>query len=124
MKLYGSGPCDNSVTQIFDTKIIGYDLTTNAYSEGTADQNGKTVGNVRFWKRCTDSEFKMLNKLALDLKAERGKVYDTVTGSVLIVSERKFCPSCTDVISQFKTMFPKVDCTLIDNVSARTKDSD
>ncbi|AXG75223.1 hypothetical protein DVK85_04525 [Flavobacterium arcticum] len=71
------------------------------------------VGN---YLRITDSEYRMLNKLALTLKpnAVLGYIYVDVVGNLKIVSENIFCVSCQNAIKQFNQMFPNVNITLID----------
>ncbi len=73
-------------------------------------------GSTGSWERITDSEYRMLNKLADDLGAQSGNVYSGVTGSVKIVSENPYCKSCQGVIKQFNDMFPNVEIILIDGV--------
>ncbi|MFJ1327569.1 deaminase domain-containing protein [Capnocytophaga canimorsus] len=58
----------------------------------------------------------MLNKLAKDLGAEKGKIYAHITGELKIVSERVYCASCQGVIQQFNEMFPNVKLILVDGV--------
>lgn len=66
------------------------------------------------WMRTTDSEYKMLNRLAKELGAVKGKVYKEITGEIKIISERPYCPSCTGIIQQFNEMYPNVNLILID----------
>jgi hypothetical protein len=66
------------------------------------------------WLRTTDSEYKMLNKLASDLKATPGGKYPNVTGELKIVSENPYCASCQGIIQQFNEMFPNVKLILVD----------
>lgn len=66
------------------------------------------------WLRVTDSEYKMLSDLAKKLGANKGEVYPNVTGELKIVSENKYCPSCSGVISQFNKMFPNLKLILVD----------
>ncbi len=68
------------------------------------------------WLRNTDSEYKMLNRLAFDLGATPGNTYLNVNGSLTIVSEFTYCASCQGIIQQFNTMFPNINLTLIDGV--------
>ncbi|MFJ1431439.1 hypothetical protein ACILE2_11660 [Capnocytophaga canimorsus] len=58
----------------------------------------------------------MLNKLAKDLRAEKGKIYAHITGELKIVSENPYCTYCQAVIQQFNEMFPNVKIILIDGV--------
>ena len=67
----------------------------------------------RSWLRNTDSEYKMLNKLAEDLG---GKYNPNIKGEIKIISELPYCNSCTGVIQQFNEMFPNVKIILIDGV--------
>lgn len=66
------------------------------------------------WLRITDSEYRMLNKLAEDLGAVKGGKYPNVVGELKIASELPYCVSCTGVIQQFNEMFPNVKLILID----------
>jgi hypothetical protein len=68
------------------------------------------------WLRNTDSEYKMLNKLAEDLGAVRGGKYPNINGEIKIVSELEYCNSCQGVIQQFNEMFPKIKLILVDGV--------
>ncbi|GIM58153.1 deaminase domain-containing protein [Capnocytophaga canimorsus] len=58
----------------------------------------------------------MLNKLAKDLGAEKGKIYAHITGELKIVSENPYCTSCQGVIQQFNKMSPNVKLILVDGV--------
>ncbi|VEJ19064.1 deaminase domain-containing protein [Capnocytophaga canimorsus] len=73
-----------------------------------------TKGNT--WLRITDSEYRMLNDLAKDLGAKQGGVYPHITGEIKIVSEFKYCDSCTGVIQQFNKMFPNIKLILVDGI--------
>lgn len=75
-----------------------------------------TGSNGNEWLRITDSEYRMLNKFADEYGAVSGGVYPDITGSLKIVSENPYCPSCQGVIQQFHEMFPNVDLILVDGV--------
>jgi len=97
-KMWRSGEADPEVEpQIFDAIEV----------EGSG-------GNS--WLRNTDSEYKMLNQLADDLGGVSGNTYPNISGSLKIVSERPYCPSCQGVIQQFHEMFPNIDLILVDGV--------
>ena len=66
------------------------------------------------WLRNTDSEYKMLNKLADDLGGKAGGKYPNISGELKIVSENPYCKSCQGIIQQFNEMFPEVKLILID----------
>lgn len=68
------------------------------------------------WSRNTDSEYRMLNKLALLLKpnAKLGEKYFEFTGTLKIISENAYCTSCQGIIQQFNNMFPEINIVLID----------
>ncbi|MFT3737197.1 MAG: deaminase domain-containing protein [Breznakibacter sp.] len=66
------------------------------------------------WLRITDSEYRMLNKLASDLGAVKGGKYPNITGELKIISENPYCASCSGVIQQFNEMFPNIKLILID----------
>ena len=81
--------------------------------------------NLRFTKYCIlsgdrlrirDSKYKMLNQLANDLGGDKGQSYLDIKGTLKIVSENTYCPSCLGVIQQFNKMFPNVKLKLIDGV--------
>jgi hypothetical protein len=93
-KLWESGPFVNGEPQIFDAIEV-------AGSDG-----------VKFLRN-TDSEYKMLNKLASDLVGVKGQRYIDVTGELKIVSELSFCSSCRGVIKQFNEMFPNVKLIVV-----------
>ena len=126
------------------TKIKQHRITVNqpgggnyGYLEGTV--NGKAVDSKMFrsgqvlesepqiftaievegagggtWLRNTDSEYKMLNKLADDLGGKAGGKYPNISGELKIVSENPYCKSCQGIIQQFNEMFPEVKLILID----------
>jgi hypothetical protein len=68
----------------------------------------------RSWLRNTDSEYKMLNKLASDLGGTSGAVRTSVTGEIKIISELPYCASCQGIIQQFNEMFPNIKLILVD----------
>lgn len=76
----------------------------------------EATGSSGSWVRITDSEYRMLNQLASDLKAVKGGKYPDVTGTLKIVSENPYCTSCQGVIQQFSDMFPNIEITLIDGI--------
>jgi hypothetical protein len=63
--------------------------------------------------RNTDSEYKMLNQLAYELRGVKGKVYTNITGELKIVSELPFCASCRSVVRQFNEMFPNIKLIVV-----------
>lgn len=66
------------------------------------------------WLRITDSEYRMLNKLASDLGAVKGETYPNIIGELKIISENQYCASCKGIIQQFNEMYPNVKLILID----------
>lgn len=76
----------------------------------------EATGNSGTWQRITDSEYRMLNKLAHDLGGQAGNRYPGIAGSLKIVSENPYCQSCQGVIKQFNDMFPDIEIILIDGV--------
>ncbi|WP_318345421.1 deaminase domain-containing protein [Flagellimonas baculiformis] len=97
-KVWKSGPANTDIEpQIFDAIHV-------------TGSNGTT------WLRNTDSEYKMLNKLADDLGGVKGKTYSDVTGTLKIVSENPYCASCQGIIQQFSEMFPNIEIILIDGI--------
>ncbi len=97
-----SGPKDVTISEVFDP--------LNVNSKQQIDGEGG-------WLRNTDSEFKILNRLANQLGAEKGGVYPEVTGEITIVSERNFCPSCEGVINQFQQMYPNVKVNTVNGTN-------
>lgn len=73
-------------------------------------------GSKGTWLRITDSEYRMLNDLAKELKGVKGESYPQIVGRLKIVSENPYCKSCQGVIQQFSDMFPNIEITLIDGV--------
>ena len=71
------------------------------------------VGN---WSRITDSEYRMLNRLAKYLKpeAQLGDVFEDIKGTIKIISENPYCLSCQGIVQQFNEMFPNLNIILID----------
>ncbi|MCX2583772.1 deaminase domain-containing protein [Pedobacter sp. MR22-3] len=70
------------------------------------------------WSRITDSEYRMLNKLALNLEpnAQLGAVFNNYIGTIKVVSERAYCTSCQGAIKQFNSVFPNIKLILIDAI--------
>jgi hypothetical protein len=66
------------------------------------------------WLRTTDSEYKMLNKLASDLGGTPGVVKSNIYGEIKIISENPYCASCQGIIQQFNQMFPNIKLILVD----------
>jgi TANFOR domain-containing protein len=64
------------------------------------------------------SEYKMLNWMAKQLKADAqlGRVYTDVVGELKIVSKLDYCPSCRGIIKQFNEMFPNVKLILFNGL--------
>lgn len=66
------------------------------------------------WLRITDSEYRMLNKLASELGGVKGSKYPNISGELKIVSENKYCASCAGIIQQFHDMYPNIKLILVD----------
>jgi Pretoxin HINT domain/The BURPS668_1122 family of deaminases len=75
------------------------------YSQGSGSNS---------WLRITDSEYRMINKLASDLGAVKGGKYPVIRGELKIISELPYCTSCQGVIQQFNEMFPNIKLILVD----------
>ena len=58
----------------------------------------------------------MLNRLANELGAEKGRVYGKMQGELKIISELEYCKSCIRIIQQFNEMFPNIKLILVDGV--------
>jgi hypothetical protein len=99
-------------------------ISGKAFSEvgvsGKALRNG-TVGNpvnrlfstsnVGGFSRAFDSEVKLLESFARQFSRNT-----SVKGVLKIVSERQFCGSCSNVVSQFQKMFPNVTVKIINGI--------
>jgi hypothetical protein len=96
-----SGAADD-ITEVFDAVPVN---------------SQQVIGGEGAWMRTTDSEFKMLNRLANELNAVKGQNYPLITGELKIISERPYCPSCQGVIQQFHEMFPNVKLILVDGAN-------
>ncbi len=59
---------------------------------------------------------KQVIKLADDLGGVKGQIYPNVNGTLKIVSENPYCPSCQGVIQQFNEMYPNINLILVDGV--------
>lgn len=99
--MVGSGAPDKGINQIFEASSVN---------------KAQILGGEGGWIRNTDSEYKMLNRLANDLGATKGETYCDTQGTLKIVSERPYCPSCQNVIKQFNDMYPNVKLILVDGV--------
>lgn len=80
--------------RIFDTKKVNSD---------------DIINGPNAYNRAVDTEAKMLEDIAHQLGYNGKAVDKTVTGNVYLATERFSCASCTDVINQFKEMFPNVN---------------
>lgn len=72
--------------------------------------------NGKSWLRNTDSEYKMLNKLADDLGGVSGNKYPNITGEIKIISENPYCKSCQGILHQFSEMYPNIKLILVDGI--------
>lgn len=75
-----------------------------------------TTGVKGLGQQWTDSEYKMLNKLAKNLGTLKGDRNINITGELKIISENPYCESCTGIIQQFNEMFPNIKLILIDGI--------
>ena len=60
------------------------------------------------WNRRCDSEFKILNEIAMGLGDNVN-----VNGSIKLYSDLDCCPSCKGVIEQFQTKYPNIDIEVL-----------
>ena len=67
------------------------------------DPDNVTVGTPDAYTRQWDTEFKILNDVALRLENNRN-----ATGTINLFTERLTCTSCTDVIFDFKDRYPNI----------------
>ncbi|WGK92047.1 deaminase domain-containing protein [Pseudomonas migulae] len=63
----------------------------------------KYIGTPEAYLRDMDTEFKILETIAQRLGSNQNAV-----GKINLISEKSVCPSCTDVIRQFRDRYPKV----------------
>ncbi|WP_081493546.1 deaminase domain-containing protein [Pseudomonas sp. GM25] len=61
-----------------------------------------------------DTEFKILETVAQRLGSNKG-----ATGRINLISEKDVCPSCTDVVRQFRDRHPKIQLNVF-TVGGRT----
>lgn len=126
-------PIGNAGTVITDiegvnTEIKAYSKINNSISSNIIDHNyscnfGKEnrifetmyvnseniVNGPKAFNRCIDTESKMLEDIAHQLGYNKFTIDESVMGNVYLCTERAPCPSCENVISQFKKMFPNVN---------------
>jgi The BURPS668_1122 family of deaminases len=102
-KLYGTGVS-------IDNKIWSSGVRTSSEPQIFEALN-VTGGAGNVWLRNTDSEYKMLNKLASDLGGFKNT---SIYGELKIISENMYCASCRGIIGQFHEMFPNIKLILID----------
>ncbi len=69
----------------------------------SVDPDNVRVGTPDAYTRQWDTEFKILNDVALRLGNNRN-----ATGSINLFTERLTCTSCTDVIFDFKDRYPNI----------------
>ena len=84
--------------RIFDTQLVNSD---------------NIINGPRAYDRAVDSESKILEDIAHQLGYNQFCVDETVKGSVYLLTERPPCPSCEEVIKQFKKMFPNLNVYVI-----------
>ncbi|QZP35866.1 hypothetical protein K5K95_16255 [Pseudomonas sp. DR48] len=63
----------------------------------------KYIGTPEAYLRDMDTEFKILETVAQRLGDNPSAV-----GQINLISEKSVCPSCTDVIRQFRDRYPKI----------------
>jgi hypothetical protein len=111
---YLEGTVNNTLVDNKLWRSISINNAKNEIHIFTAIESEGAGGNS--WLRITDSEYRMLNKLANDLGGVKGNVYNNVTGTLKIISENPYCKSCTGIIQEFHEMFPKLNLILIEGV--------
>ena len=65
--------------------------------------SSKYVNSPEGYMRDMDTEFKILETVAQRLGDNKEAV-----GRIDLISEKAVCPSCTDVITQFRDRYPKI----------------
>ena len=71
--------------------------------------NDNLINGPGAFDRGVDSEAKILEDIAHQLGYNFFGVDETITGNVYLITERKPCASCSDVIMQFEQMFPNIN---------------
>ncbi|MED1948092.1 MULTISPECIES: deaminase domain-containing protein [Brevibacillus] len=66
------------------------------------------VNGEEAWDRATDTEFKILNEIATKLGENKEAV-----GKIKMYTDLDCCPSCSNVIGQFKEKYPKIEIEVI-----------
>lgn len=108
---YLEGTVNNAIV---DNKFWRSVSTNDALNEIHIFDAIEAQGASGNWLRITDSEYRMLNKLASDLGGVKGVKYPNITGELKIISENPYCASCTGIIQQFHDMYPKIKLILVD----------
>lgn len=55
----------------------------------------------------TDAEYKVISEMAKLLERTHGR---QATGSLYLYTELQPCESCDDILNQFKSKFPRIEC--------------
>ena len=89
---------DISIEPVEKDKIF---TTKKVNKENIVDGDGA-------WDRSKDTEFKILNEIATSLGNNRNAV-----GKIKLYTDLDCCPSCNDVIRQFKAKYPNISIEVI-----------
>ncbi|GLU36053.1 deaminase domain-containing protein [Pseudomonas sp. NBRC 100443] len=67
------------------------------------EATSKYIGTPAAYLRDMDTEFKILETVAQNLESN-----PLASGAINLISEKMVCPSCTDVVRQFRERYPNV----------------
>ncbi|MGE8367726.1 deaminase domain-containing protein [Cupriavidus sp.] len=79
----------------------------NSWLLKPSEATSKYVGGVGAYLRDSDTEFKILETVAQKLGDNK-----TASGTINLFSEKSVCQSCTDVIMQFRQMYPNIQLNI------------
>ncbi len=81
----------------------------NGFVDGPSEGgNHLTSSEARGFSRATDSEYKLLEKIADTYWSDDPSARARVTGEIRLYTERLPCDSCVKVIEQFEKLFPNI----------------
>ena len=96
-------------TEIESVKGTGISIKSESTLLKAVEVNGDDiVGGANSWLRDVDTEFKILSEIQNQL----GTRYNA-TGKIKLFTELKCCPSCEDVVRQFKRIYHNIDIEVI-----------
>ena len=101
---------NNSISNPNVNHEYSYIFGENNRIFSTKPVNGANLVNgPSAYNRAIDSEAKILEDIAHQLGYNKFCIDENVIGNVYLITERAPCPSCQDVIEQFRKMFPNIN---------------